>query len=301
MQRRKFIRNTAMTAAGLALLQNETFAGFFDPAWKIKMLNERIGVFTEKGGTIAFLLSKKGIVVVDAQFSDTAPHLIEELKKRNTKHFKYLINTHHHSDHTNGNIAFKGLVKKVIAHENSLINQKANAVKSKSEAKEYYPGRTFDENGWYRNMGDEEIQTYYFGRGHTNGDAIVHFETSNIAHMGDLVFNRRFPFIDRTAGASVKSWIKVLHKTETHFESSTQFIFGHSGTGYDITGNIDDVRAFKDYLEKLWAFGEAEIKKGTSRDAFIKNKSIPGVTQWTGDGIDRSLSAVYDELMEDKS
>lgn len=298
MQRRTFIRSTALTAAGLTLLRNESFAGFFDPAWQIKMLNDRIGVFTEKGGTIAFLLSKKGIVVVDAQFPDTAPHLIEELKKREAKHFRYLINTHHHSDHTSGNIAFKGLVKKVVAHENSYKNQKAVAVNSKTEDKQLYPGRTFDENGWYRNMGDEEIQTYYFGRGHTDGDAIVHFENSNIAHMGDLVFNRRFPYIDRTAGASVKNWIKVLHKTDNTFDNSTQFIFGHSANGYDITGNIQDVRAFKDYLEKLWAFGEAEIKAGKSREEFIKNKSIPGVTEWKGDGIDRSLTAVYDELME---
>ncbi|MEP6674552.1 MAG: MBL fold metallo-hydrolase [Ferruginibacter sp.] len=297
MQRRTFIRSTALTAAGLTLLRNQTFAGFFDPAWKIKMLNDKIGVFTEKGGTIAFLLSKKGIVVVDAQFADTAPHLIEELKKKNSK-FHFLINTHHHSDHTAGNIAFKGIVRKVVAHENSYTNQKAVAVKSKTEDKQLYPGRTFDENGWYRNMGDEEIQTYYFGQGHTNGDAIIHFENSNIAHMGDLVFNRRFPFIDRSAGASVKSWIKVLHKTDQTFDNSTQFIFGHSANGYDITGNIQDIRAFKDYLEKLWAFGEAEIKAGKSKADFIKNKSIPGVIEWKGDGIDRSLDAVYDELME---
>jgi glyoxylase-like metal-dependent hydrolase (beta-lactamase superfamily II) len=298
MQRRSFIRNTALTAAAMTILNNESFARFFaDPAWKIKMLNDKIGVFTEKGGTIAFLLSKKGIVVIDAQFADTAPHLIEELKKKNMK-FSLLINTHHHSDHTAGNISFKGLVKKVVAHENSYKNQKEVAVKSKTEDKQLYPGRTFGEDGWYRNMGDEVIQTYYFGGGHTNGDAIIHFEHSNIAHMGDLVFNRRYPFIDRSAGASVKSWIKVLHKTDQVFDTQTQFIFGHSGAGYDITGNINDVRAFKDYLEKLWAFGEKEIKAGTSRAEFIKNTSIPGVTEWKGDGIDRSLSAVYDEIVE---
>ena len=110
MQRRSFLRNTGLTMAGLALLNKKTLASFLnDPAWKIKMLTDDIGIFTEKGGTIAFLLNKKGIVVVDAQFPDTAPHLIDELKKKSKKAFKYLINTHHHGDHTAGNIAFKGL------------------------------------------------------------------------------------------------------------------------------------------------------------------------------------------------
>ena len=145
-------------------------------------------------------------------------------------------------------------------------------------------------------MGDEEIQTYYWGAGHTNGDALIHFTNSNIVHMGDLVFNRRYPYIDRSAGASVKNWIKVLQRTDTTFTEDTKFIYGHSGTGYDITGGKADISAFKDYLEKLWAFAEAEVKAGKSKEDFLKNKSIPGVTEWTGDGIERSLTAVWEEM-----
>src|SRR5882757_322483 len=99
MQRRSFLRNTGLTLASLALLNKDSMAAFLaDPAWKIKMLTDDIGVFTEKGGTIAFMLTKKGIVVVDSQFPDTAPHLIDELKKKSDKAFRYLINTHHHGD-----------------------------------------------------------------------------------------------------------------------------------------------------------------------------------------------------------
>ena len=90
MQRRSFVRNTGLTLAGLALLNQSSLASLlFDPAWKIKMLTDDIGIFTEKGGTIAFLLTKKGIVVVDSQFPDTAGHLIDELKKKS----KSLSNT----------------------------------------------------------------------------------------------------------------------------------------------------------------------------------------------------------------
>jgi cyclase len=299
MQRRTFIRNTAISAAGLGLLNNKLFASILpDPAWKIKMLTDKIGVFTEKGGTILFLLTKKGTVVVDSQFTDTAVHLIDELKKKSEKPFRFLINTHHHGDHTSGNISFKGMVKNVIAHENSFTNQKTAAINSKTEARQLYPDWTFGDEGWHKKVGEEEIQAYYFGPGHTNGDSIIHFETSNIAHMGDLVFNRRYPFIDKTAGASIKNWIKILHKTDYTFDGNTQFVFGHSGTGYEITGNKADINAFKDYLEKLLEFGKNEIiRSGKSKEDFLKAKSIPGVTEWKGDGIERSLSAVWEELV----
>lgn len=296
MQRRAFIRNSSLAAA-LLLLQKKSFARFLpDPAWKIKMLTDNIGIFTEKGGTIAFFLSKKGIVVVDAQFADTSPHLIDELKKKTEKPFRYLINTHHHGDHTSGNIAFKGLVKHVVAHENSYTNQLAVAVKNKTEDKQLLPDILTTDKGWFHRFGNDTIQTYYFGAGHTNGDSIIHFESANIVHMGDLVFNRRYPFIDKSAGASLKNWIKVLSKAESTFDKKTQYIFGHSGNGYDVTGNIEDVKAFKDYLEKLLSFAKTEIKAGKTKEEFLKTKAIPGAGQWKGDGIERSLNAVWEEL-----
>ncbi len=97
--------------------------------WKMKPLRGDIGIFTEKGGTIAYLLSKKGIVVVDAEYPEQAGHLIGELKKQSDKPFELLINTHHHDDHTSGNIAFKGLVQHVAAADgliDVLSNKKIN-------------------------------------------------------------------------------------------------------------------------------------------------------------------------------
>src|SRR5678815_111488 len=123
MNRRNFLHSSALTLGALTLAQQKIFATMFDEPWKIKMLRNDIGVFTEKGGTIAFLLSKKGIVVVDSQFPEQSQHLIDELKKQSGQPFELLINTHHHGDHTAGNISFKGVVKHVLAHENSLKNQ----------------------------------------------------------------------------------------------------------------------------------------------------------------------------------
>src|ERR1043166_8866804 len=107
MNRRHFIQSSALTLGALTIAQQKIFGAMFSDPWKIKILRNDIGVFTEKGGTIAFLLSKKGIVVVDAEFPEQSQHLIDELKKRSNKTFRLLINTHHHQDHTAGNISFK--------------------------------------------------------------------------------------------------------------------------------------------------------------------------------------------------
>ena len=295
MNRRNFLHSSALTLGALTLAQQKIFAALSADPWKIKMLRNDVGVFTEKGGTIAFLLSKKGIVVVDSEFPEQSQHLIDELGKQSDKPFELLINTHHHGDHTAGNIAFKGIVEHVVAHENSLTNQKNVAEKNNSVDKQLYPDMTFTED-WKLKMGDETIKADYYGAGHTNGDATYHFEKANIIHAGDLMFNKRHPFVDRTAGANMTQWIKDLDSVVRKADKDTIIVFGHSLNAGEETGTVEDVKKFQDYLGKVLAFAEQEIKKGVSKAEFIKNISIPGVTEWTGDGIQRPLTAAYEEL-----
>jgi cyclase len=296
MQRSTFIRQTAITATGLLLFNKQLAAAFFNqPAWKIKMLTDSTGVFTERGGTILFCITKKGMAVVDAQFPEQSQHLIDELKKKSEKEFKYLINTHHHGDHTAGNISFKGMVKNVVAHANSLTNQKAAAEKNKNDDKQLYPDTTYTDT-WTGKLGKEKITMHYFGAGHTNGDSLVHLEHDNIVHLGDLMFNRRHPFVDKSAGAHMGNWIKVLDKAIATFDSKTQFVCGHAGEGYDILVSKDDMKAFGDYLGNVLKFVDGEIKAGKTKEDILKNKTIPTQGEWKGDGLNRPLEAAYMEL-----
>ncbi len=300
MNRRQFTQNTALTVGGMSLLSHPLLANWLtDEPYKMKMVRDNVGVFTEKGGTIAYLPTKDGWVVVDSQFPEQAQHLIDALKKTDEKPVSLLINTHHHGDHSGGNIAFKGMVSHVVAHENSLKNQKAVAEKNKIEDKQLYPDVTFGD-GWKKKVGGESLRAYYFGPGHTDGDSLIHFEHANVVHMGDLVFNRRYPFVDRSAGANVKSWITVLDKTLTTFDNKTIFVFGHAFDPEKITGNKEDIKAFKDYLEKLLTFVGGEIKAGKSKEEVLKTTAIPGVTEWQGDGIGRSVQAAYEEISAGK-
>ncbi len=266
-----------------------------DP-FTIKMLRNDVGVFTEKGGTIAFLLSRDGIVVVDAEFPEQSQHLIDELKKRSDKPFKLLINTHHHGDHTAGNISFKGIVEHVLAHENSLKNQKNVAQAQNSDDKQLYPDRTYTDT-WCEDAGKEKICLYYHGTGHTDGDSMIHFQHANVVHMGDLMFNRRHPFVDRSAGASIKSWITALDTASSQFSNDTIFVFGHAADGYDVTGTKDDLKAFGEYLGKVLDFVAGEIKAGKSKEEVLKTTQLPFETQWKGDGLQRPLQAAYEELV----
>ena len=296
MQRRSFLRNSGLTLASLAFLNNRTLARLMeDPAWKINMLTKEIGVFTEKGGTILFMLSKDGIVVVDSQFPEQSQHLIDELKKQSQQPFRLLVNTHHHADHSGGNIAFKGLAAHVLAHENSKINQERVAKEKKTEASQLFPDQTYTTT-WCEKIGNEELCLHYFGAGHTNGDSFVHFKKANIVHVGDLVFNRRHPFVDRSAGANISSWIKVLDTATSTFNKKTKFVCGHAAAGYDVIATRDEVKLFGAYLTKTLAFVAAEIKAGKTKEEIIKTTAIPGAPEWKGDGIDRPLGAAFDEL-----
>jgi glyoxylase-like metal-dependent hydrolase (beta-lactamase superfamily II) len=296
MHRRNFLLNTGIFAGTSLLFQKKAMASFFHTYdFNIKMLRNNVGIFTERGGTIGFIVSGDGILVIDSQFADTAPHLIDELKKQNTSPIKFLLNTHHHGDHTSGNIAFKGIVEHVVAHKNSLANQKAVAEKQKTEDKQLYPDQTFDDKLKMK-LGDEKLTGYYFGPGHTNGDAVYHFEKANIMHVGDLMFNKRHPFVDRTAGANMRNWITALDQIQKKGSKDTLYIFGHSLNPGEETGTAEDLKKFQDYLDKVLKFAEAEIKRGVSKEEFIKNTAIPGVTEWTGQGIERPLTAAYEEL-----
>lgn len=304
MKRRSFLASGGITLGAIALGGYSGLASvLIEDPYKIKMLSSNLGVFTEQGGTVAFLIpdktSNSGLVVVDSQFVNPAQHLVAELKKKSDLPFELLINTHHHGDHTSGNIVFKGLVKHVFAHENSLVNQKKVAEAAKANGKEmveqYFPDTVFTSDYKY-NIGKETIKAHYFGAGHTNGDAMIHFENQNAVHMGDLVFNKRFPYIDKSAGADIGSWIKVLDQAMATFGDKTNYIFGHAYHPEEIVGTSEDVKAFQSYLEKLLVFVDKEIKAGKSKEEILRATAIPGASEWQGDGIQRSLDAAYQEL-----
>lgn len=302
MKRRQFLQQSSLLSAGFigfpafSPLSVSDFMGHL--ASSMIEIRNGVGYFIGRGGTIGWLISNEGIVTVDAQFPDSAANYISLAKDKIEAPFSALINTHHHYDHSSGNIAFKGLAEKVIGHQNALANQQSVA-KSRGNMDSQWLIDTPFEDQMELTVGDQKIKAYYFGPAHTNGDIVVHFENSNIAHVGDLVFNRRFPYIDKSAGASIENWIQVLAKIRGSFDQDTRYIFGHSDNGYDILGTSEDILAFQNYLTIMLEFVAKNKRQGKSLvDLKAEVTSIPGAEEWKGSGIERSLDAAFIELEE---
>jgi cyclase len=296
MQRRKFLQNTALLSSAALLPAHQLLAKALFAAGEMHPLRRGVGYYTERGGTIGYLLTAEHMVVVDTQFPEQAGNLITELQAVNAGRLDLLINTHHHGDHTGGNIAFKDMVDVHVAHANARANQKRVAEERDRMATQLLPATTFTDTFTHR-LGDETITMRYWGPAHTDGDAVTHFEEANVVHMGDLVFNRRFPYIDKSAGASIENWIEVLDKTRATFDEETIFLFGHAGEGYPVKGTKEDLAAMGNYLEQLLVYVRAALSEGQTLDQLKEaTTSIPGASEWQGNGIARSLDAAWMEL-----
>ena len=298
MNRRKFLYESSLAFTAYTLMQNGLLSCTSDakgPSFRITMLRNNIGTYEENGGTVAFLLSGDGTVVVDSQYQKEGKHLVTEMKTRNEQPIRLLINTHHHKDHTAGNIAFLGIAENILAHSNSRKNQERWAKEQQLEDQQLLPNKVFLDT-WSGQFGDEKVSLDYFGPAHTDGDSIIHFQNANIAHIGDLVFNRHQPNVDRTAGSNIKSWMQVLDKVKNKFDRETIFIFGHADNGFKVTGSVDDVEKFRDFLGSLLKFVEGEIRSGKSKEQIMKTKIIPGGEEWGGDRIELGLEGAYEEL-----
>ncbi|MCB0637177.1 MAG: MBL fold metallo-hydrolase [Lewinella sp.] len=300
MQRRTFLNHAALLSGATLLPAHRILAHTLFAAGEMHPLRRNIGYYTERGGTIGYLLTAEHMVVVDTQFPEQAGNLLTELREMNEGRIDLLINTHHHHDHTGGNIAFKGLVNMHVAHENARANQERVAHEGNELANQLLPASTFSDEFRHR-IGDETLTLRYWGPAHTDGDAVTHFEEANVVHMGDLVFNRRFPYIDKSAGASVENWALVLEKAFLTFDNDTIFIFGHAGEGHPVTGTRADLKAMQNYLEQLLTYVQSAVRAGQTLDELkAATTGIPGAPEWQGNGVVRSLDAAWMELTEGK-
>jgi len=293
MKRRSFVQSGSL-ALSLSALPN-WISMINLSAYQMTPLRRNVGIFTEKGGTIGWLIQPEAFVVIDTQWKEQSESLLAEIRKKTDAPMPFLINTHHHGDHTSGNIAFKGIAEYILAHENSKINQMAVAQKNNTMSQQLFPDMTYTDRK-LKEVGDETIDLQYWGPAHTNGDSIIHFQEANVVHCGDLVFNRKFPYIDKSTGAMIDNWIEILQQMQSYFDNDTLFIFGHSREGFSVTGNKGDLAAFSDYLTALLEFVATEIRNGKTREQILTTTSIPGVPEWSGEGIERSLTAAMDEL-----
>jgi glyoxylase-like metal-dependent hydrolase (beta-lactamase superfamily II) len=232
-------------------------------------IRRNVGFFTGRGGTIGYLINPGGVAVVDSQFPDAAALCLAGLNERSGgRPIDLLINTHHHGDHTAGNIAFKGAARTVVAHVKADEHMRQPPGRQGGTAEQLYPDTTF-ETTFNADVGDERIRVKHYGRAHTSGDAVITFEQANVAHMGDLMFNRRHPVVDRPAGATLAGWITVLEGAAADHGNDTAYIFGHAGGDFPVTGGRTDLMVMRDYLTALLDYMRREVGAGKSEEQIL--------------------------------
>jgi cyclase len=275
------------------------------PVTAFQPVRRNVGLFTGQGGMIGWLANSDALVAVDTQFPSTAAIFLKDLPGRAGRTLEAVINTHHHGDHTGGNGVFRPATKTIVAHANVPALMRAAAARNpkppaETELAPMLPDTTFPET-WKQNFGDETISAKYFGPAHTKGDIVVLFEKANVAHLGDLLFNRLYPVIDRPGGANIRHWVTVLDQVVATYPKDVIFLFGHGNGNFPNTGGHGDVAAFRDYLSALIAHVEGEIKTGKTKEEILKLDNLPGFPDYhlppgRSNRLPGNLTAAYEEL-----
>ena len=298
VNRRRFVQLSALaaTASTLRVATSAAQQPAAPPAPAVfTPLRRNVGIFNQRGGTIGWLVSAHGLLVVDTQFADTAPNLLAGLKERSPRQIDVLINSHHHPDHTGGNGVLRPAVKQIVAHVRSSENQKAQAERAKAPMT--LPDVTFPDT-WSVTLGDETIRAKHWGPAHTGGDVAIHFEQANVVHLGDLLNNRGYPNVDAPAGASVHGWMQVLEKMAAAYPADALYVFGHAEAGHPFIGTRTDLHYQRDYFTAVVAMARDARRSGKSRDELAKVEVLPKFEHFGGTKarLGLALTIAYDEL-----
>jgi cyclase len=253
-------------------------------------LRRNVGIFTARGGTIGWLANSAGALVVDSQYPDTARDFLTGFATRGASRIDVLVNTHHHADHTGGNAVVRPAARAIVAHERAVALQRRVAGASTPPAEPTVADTTFAD-AWSARIGDETVRARHYGAAHTGGDCTVHFEQADVVHMGDLVFNRAYPFIDRAGGASIVGWIALLEAVAAAHGQDTIYVFGHARPGHEITGRRADVLLQRDFLAAVLDVARRAAAAGRSRDETMR-VTLPGFDEHDALAPQLSLAAV---------
>ena len=298
LSRRGFLAVSSI-ALGASYLRDIRLLAQDAPATKFQDLRRGAGIFTGRGGTIGFVVTQDNTVVIDSQYPDTAKICLAGLQSRAAHPIDFLINTHHHVDHTAGNPVFRPAVTKIVAQRGEPVLQRQVAQASNTLAAQVYPDTVFSTD-WKMVLASETVHAHYYGPGHTGADIVVNLENAAVVHMGDLVWNRYHPFVDRPAGASIVNWVKILDKVANEHPSDTIYIFGHGKASAGVTGKGEDLEHFRDYLSAVLEYVRKGMTAGKSKEEIAKAETLPGFDDYVAPSKTLTLGAVlsvaYDEL-----
>jgi glyoxylase-like metal-dependent hydrolase (beta-lactamase superfamily II) len=268
------------TAATLAL------AGLFTGLTQqqpltVEKIADDLHIIVGSGGNVAVYTTPEGVILVDDKFERNVPEILEKVKSITPQPVRYILNTHQHGDHTGGNAMMLGSAE-ILIHENARANMGERKMPGQ-------PRLTFSERTSIH-LGGKEVRAYHFGRGHTNGDAVVYFPAHRIVHTGDL-FVEGAPFIDYSSNGSGVAWTNTLDRAlSLDFE---RIIPGHGTlkTRKDLIAWSQSFAIVRDRILEMKTQGKSKDEVAST----LKVDDLPG---WKPSTMfaQRSLGGLYDEL-----
>ena len=254
---------------------------------KLKKISEGLyEVLEGSGARGGVYIGDNGVLVIDAKMDkNSVDETIEEIKKITDKPIKYLVNTHSDGDHIRGNQFFPQTVT-FIAHENcrkEFFHPGRDGSPSNWDNPEllpFVPSLTFhDKMDIY--LGSKIVELWYFGIGHTTGDAVIYFPEEKTAFLGDQIFINRPQLIHSYKGGNSFEHVKTLTKMLEQLDAE-KFCSGHS----EITnreGITNHINLMKKCQEKINALIE-------------KNKSLEDIKKEFEENESRLIEVIYNEI-----
>jgi cyclase len=291
--------------------------------FRVKPLPGNVYALYGRGGNVGFFVGPDAIVVIDSEFKDIAPGIVAEIRKISDKPIKFLVNTHHHSDHVGGNEVFRPFAM-ILAHDNvrtrmladpgNILRDYPERLEEAKKAGNAEMARFLaDQIEWAKkvkveeiaapiltydselriHMGDETIQIWHLPPAHTDGDSVIFFQKAKVLHMGDDFFHKVIPFIDVKSGGSVRGYLTALDKVIARVPADVTIIPGH-GEVTDLAG----LKSFRQYIADLLEAAQKAKAAGKSREDFVKEVDLPAYKEHSGykDRFGANAGSAYDEV-----
>jgi glyoxylase-like metal-dependent hydrolase (beta-lactamase superfamily II) len=234
-------------------------------------VRDHIYMLKGPGGNIAVSLGSDGVLLVDSKFAELADEVRAAIDSLGGGKINYILNTHFHGDHVGGNQSL-GRGAPVIAHHKvrqRLMTRPSLGQRYVASIPEPdWPTLTFDRT-LSLHFNGEEIRAVHFAHGHTDGDIAVFFTNSNVVHMGDLFFNRLFPFVDLDYGGDVENLSRHIAQLANELSAHTKIIPGHGPLA-----TLEDLQTYRRMLNQTLTIVRQGMAADKSLDQ-IKAEGLP--------------------------
>jgi len=207
------------------------------------------------GGNVAALVTSEGVILIDDKYERDHDQIVASVKSVTSQPIRYIFSTHHHEDHSGGNVRFVSsatVISTANARTNIVQHKQSNAAANVTPAQLTYT----QEMSVF--LGGKEVRARTFGRGHTNGDAIIYIPSLKTIHTGDLMAGVS-PLIDYPGGGSLVEWTKTL-------DAALAIDFDTVIPGHGKVTDKAGLKTYRDNVETLRTRAAGLIRAGKSQE-----------------------------------